>query len=138
MPGARIGCVASFNTEVMQSILKFAQARLSVGTLEQLGTVPLLENSKGYTTKITKEYKSRRNIVAEGLNKMPTVFKPAQGAFIRPWTARKRRGRFCTVYDKQIQLQGKTVMVTPMQDFYITPGGAKMRLGIAYVLNAGI
>ena len=85
--------------------------------------MPLLENSKGYTTKITKEYKSRRNIVAEGLNKMPTVLL-AQGAFIRPWTARKRRGRFCTVYDNN-SAKGKTVMVTPMQDFLLPQEGQK-------------
>ena len=137
MPGARIGCVASFNTEVMQSILKFAQARLSVGTLEQLGTVPLLENSKGYTTKITKEYKSRRNIVAEGLNKMPTVFKPAQGAFYQAvGLPVKDAEDFVRFMINKFSYKGKTVMVTPMQDFYITPGRGKNEIRIAYVLNA--
>ena len=122
MPGARIGCVASFNTEVMQSILKFAQARLSVGTLEQLGTVPLLENSKGYTTKITKEYKSRRNIVAEGLNKMPTVFKPAQGAFYQAvGLPVKDAEDFVRFMINKFSYKGKTVMVTPMQDFLYYP-----------------
>jgi len=136
MPGARIGCVVSFNKEVMQSVLKFAQARLSAGTLEQLGTVPLLENSKGYTTKITKEYHRRRNVVAEGLAKMPTVFKPAMGAFYQAvGLPVKDAEDFVKFMISKFNYRGKTVMVTPMQDFYITPGRGKNQIRIAYVLN---
>ncbi len=136
MPGARIGCVASFNTEVMGSILKFAQARLSAGTLEQLGTVPLLENSKGYTTKITKEYNARRNVVAEGLAKMPTVFKPAMGAFYQAvGLPVKNAEDFVRFMISEFNYKGKTVMVTPMEDFYITSGRGRNQIRIAYVLN---
>ena len=67
MPGARTGVVASFNEEVMRTILKFAQARLSTPTLEQLGLIPVLNNSKPYVTKLVKEYKKRRDIIAAGL-----------------------------------------------------------------------
>ncbi len=136
MPGARIGCVASFNAEVMGSILKFAQARLSAGTLEQLGTVPLLENSKAYTTKITKEYQARRNVVAEGLGKMPAVFKPAQGAFYQAVALPVNNAEdFVKFMIGEFEFQGKTVMVTPMEDFYITPGRGRNQIRIAYVLN---
>ncbi len=136
MPGARIGCVASFNKEVMGSILKFAQARLSAGTLEQLGTAPLLENSKGYTTKITKEYKARRNVVAEGLSKMPAVFKPAMGAFYQAVGLPVQNAEdFVRFMISEFSYKGKTVMVTPMEDFYITPGRGRNQIRIAYVLN---
>lgn len=136
MPGARIGCVASFNKEVMQSILKFAQARLSAGTLEQIGTVPLLENSSGYTSKITKEYKQRRNVVAEGLSKMPAVFKPAMGAFYQAVGLPVQDAEdFVKFMISEFSYQNKTVMVTPMEDFYITKGRGKNQIRIAYVLN---
>lgn len=136
MPGARIGCVASFNKNVMQSILKFAQARLSAGTLEQLGTVPLLENSRGYTSKITKEYKRRRNVVAEGLSRMPAVFKPAQGAFYQAVGLPVQDAEdFVKFMISRFHYKGKTVMVTPMQDFYISPNKGKNEIRIAYVLN---
>lgn len=136
MPGARIGCVASFNKAVMQSILKFAQARLSAGTLEQLGTVSLLENSRVYTTKITKEYHRRRNVVAEGLSKMPTVFKPAMGAFYQAVGLPLPDAEdFVKFMISKFRYRGKTVMVTPMQDFYITPTRGKNEIRIAYVLN---
>lgn len=136
MPGARIGCVASFNRQVMQSILKFAQARLSAGTLEQLALVPLLSNSRGYTSKITKEYQHRRDVVAQGLSKMPTVFKPAQGAFYQAVGLPLPDAEdFVKFMISRFQYRGKTVMVTPMQDFYITPGRGKNQIRIAYVLN---
>jgi aspartate aminotransferase len=136
MPGARIGCVASYNKEVMASVLKFAQARLSAGTLEQLGTVPLLENSKGYTTKVTKEYHKRRDVVAAGLAKMPTVFKPAMGAFYQAvGLPVKNAEDFVRFMISEFRYKNQTVMVTPMEDFYITPGRGRNQIRIAYVLN---
>lgn len=138
MPGARLGCVASFNKEVMQSVLKFAQARLSVGTLEQWGTVPLLLHSKVYTQKVRQEYLKRRNAVALGLKKIKgAVFKPAQGAFYQavrlPVDSTEDFVKFMI---NKFSYQKQTVMVTPMQDFYITPGLGKSEIRIAYVLKA--
>ena len=43
MCGARIGCVVSRNTQVMEAILKFAQARLSPPTLAQIAGEAALE-----------------------------------------------------------------------------------------------
>ncbi len=137
MPGARIGCVVSYNKSVMQAILKFAQARLSAGTLEQLGTVPLLNNSKGYTGKITKEYHKRRDIVAAGLSKIPTLFKPAQGAFYQAvGLPVKDAEDFVKFMIGEFSYKGATVMVTPMKDFYISEGKGLNEIRIAYVLNA--
>ena len=137
MPGARIGCVVSFNQNVMAVILKFAQARLSAGTLEQLGLVPLLTNSAPYVNKVVKEYKKRQKVVAEGLAKIKgAVFKPAQGAFYQAvGLPIKEAEDFVRFMIGKFSYQGKTVMVTPMQDFYITSGKGKNEIRIAYVLN---
>ncbi len=137
MPGARIGCVASFNNEVMSSVLKFAQARLSTGTLEQLGLVPLLRNSRPYVRTIVKEYKLRQKVVAQGLSKIPgAVFKPAQGAFYQAvGLPVKDSEDFVKFMIGKFSYKGRTVMVTPMRDFYITPGRGKNEIRIAYVLN---
>jgi aspartate aminotransferase len=137
MPGARIGAVASFNNEVMNSILKFAQARLSAGTLEQLGLVPLLNNSKPYVSKVTKEYQKRQKVVAAGLARIPgAVFKPAQGAFYQAVGLPVADAEdFVKFMISKFRYQNQTVMVTPMQDFYITPGRGKNEVRIAYVLN---
>ncbi|KKR34387.1 MAG: hypothetical protein UT63_C0002G0032 [Candidatus Gottesmanbacteria bacterium GW2011_GWC2_39_8] len=80
--GARVGCLASKNTEIIASVLKMGQARLSVATVEQLAAIPLLENSKDYTDQIRIIYEKRRNAVCEGLNKIDGVqFLKPEGAF---------------------------------------------------------
>jgi aspartate aminotransferase len=137
MPGARIGCVSSFNPEVMAAILKFAQARLSAGTLEQLGLVPLLSNSAPYVNKVVVEYKRRQKVVAEGLKQIKgAVYKPAQGAFYQavklPINDSEEFVKFMV---GKFRFKGKTVMVTPMKDFYITSGKGRQEIRIACVLN---
>lgn len=137
MPGARIGCVASFNTEVMTAILKFAQARLSAGTLEQLGLVPLLNNSRPYVSKVVLEYQRRQKVVAQGLAKIKgAVFKPAQGAFYQAvGLPVKDAEAFVKFMIGEFSYKGQTVMVTPMKDFYISSGKGLNEIRIAYVLN---
>lgn len=139
MPGARIGCVASFNKDVIGAVLKFAQARLSAPSLEQLGTVPLLSNSKPYVSKITKEYKKRKNVVYNALKKMPgVVFSNPQGAFYQAVTLPVKDAEdFVKFMLTEFSYKGKTVMITPMEDFYITPGKGRNEIRIAYVLNTG-
>lgn len=137
MPGARIGCVASFNPEIMQAILKFAQARLSAGTLEQLGLAPLLNNSKPYTDKIKRAYELRQKIVIEGLSKIKgAIFKPAHGAFYQAVQLPVKDAEdFVRFLVADFSHNGQTVMVTPMKDFYITPGYGLNEIRIANVLN---
>lgn len=137
MPGARIGCVASFNMDVMTAVLKFAQARLSAGTLEQLGLVPLLNNSSPYVNSVVKEYQKRQKVVAQGLAKIKGAkFKASMGAFYQavqlPVDDSENFVRFMI---GEFNYKGRTVMVTPMKDFYITPGCGKNEIRIAYVLN---
>ncbi|MDE2312263.1 MAG: pyridoxal phosphate-dependent aminotransferase [Patescibacteria group bacterium] len=138
MPGARTGCVASFNEEVMQTILKFAQARLSTPTLEQLGLVPVLNNSRPYVSKIVKEYRKRRDTIAAGLSKIPGVkFKPAKGAIYQALQLPfKDTEKFVRFMISEFNYKGQTVMVTPMQDFYITPNRGRNEIRVAYVLNS--
>ncbi|MFA5991168.1 MAG: pyridoxal phosphate-dependent aminotransferase [Candidatus Doudnabacteria bacterium] len=137
MPGARIGCVISRNPEVMQSILKFAQARLSAGTLEQLGTVPLLNNSAPYVNKMVKEYQRRQKIVATGLQKIKgAIFKPAMGAFYQAVKLPiDDSEKFVKFMISEFSYKKQTVMVTPMKDFYISPNKGTQEIRIAYVLN---
>ena len=137
MPGARIGCVASFNNDIMAVILKFAQARLSTGTLEQLALVPLLNNSRPYVASVVLEYKKRQKVVALGLSKIPgAVFKPAQGAFYQAVSLPIKDGEdFVKFLISKFVYKNQTVMVTPMKDFYITKGLGENQIRIAYVLN---
>lgn len=136
-PGARIGCVASFNNEIMWSILKLAMIRLSVPTLEQYGMIPLLENSKPYTKKITKEYKRRRDTVLEGLSQIPGVVTHIpQGAFylIAQLPVRSAED-FIKWLLIDFHYNHKTVLMSPLKEFYITPNLGENEVRIAYVLN---
>lgn len=137
LPGARIGCVVSYNQEAMASILKLAMIRLSVPTLEQYGLVPLLENSKPYTNKIKREYQKRRDVVFSALSKIPGVIcRKPQGAFyLIAKLPLPNAEDFIKWLLTKFNYQKKTVLLTPAAEFYITAGVASNEIRIAYVLN---
>lgn len=136
-PGARIGCIASYNKDIMWAILKLAMIRLSAPTLEQYGTIPLLENSGPYTKKITAEYRRRRDLVLAGLKQIPGVrTQTPQGAFyLIAKLPVKSAEDFIKWLLEKFSYQGKTLLLTPTAEFYITPGQGKNEVRIAYVLN---
>ncbi len=136
-PGARIGCVASFNKEIMYSVLKLAMIRLSVPTLEQYGTIPLLLNAKPYTKKITAEYERRRDTVLAGLKNIPGVAaqKPEGAFYLIVKLPVSSAEEFVKWLVSDFSFQKKTVMLSPLAEFYITPGKGADEVRIAYVLN---
>lgn len=137
LPGARIGCVASYNTDVMAVVLKFAQARLSTGTLEQFGVIPLLEHSARFTDPVRLEYQRRRDVVYNALLAMPGVVssKPEGAFYIFAKLPVDSAEEFVKFLIGEFTYHGQTVMISPMQDFYITPGLGRNEIRIAYVLT---
>ncbi|MEK7478582.1 MAG: pyridoxal phosphate-dependent aminotransferase [Patescibacteria group bacterium] len=136
-PGARIGSIASFNMEVMKTVLKIAMVRLSAPTLEQYGMVPLLLNSKKYTKNIIAEYKKRRDIVFSYLQKMPgvTCLEPSGALYIIAKLPVSSAEKFVEFLLTEFNYKNETVLVTPIKDFYITPGLGADEIRIAYVIN---
>ena len=61
MCGARIGCVVSQNKEVISTVLKFAQARLSPPTYAQIASEAALDTPTSYFDDVITEYKARRD-----------------------------------------------------------------------------
>jgi len=137
MPGARVGCLVSYNLEVMNAVLKFAQARLSVGTLEQYGLIPLLEDSKKYTDPVKVEYEKRRDVVYNALRAMPgvVVSRPLGAFYIYAALPVDSAENFVKFMISEFSDNNQTVMVSPMKDFYITEGLGTNEIRIAYVLN---
>src|SRR3989344_8667793 len=135
--GARVGCVVSKNKEIMAAILKFAQSRLSVATIEQLAVVPLLQNHKQYVSEIRKNYQSRRDTVVRQLGRIPGVtFKTPQGAFyLIPSLPIDDSDSFAKFLLEKFSDKKETVMVAPATGFYATPGLGKKEIRIAYVLD---
>ncbi|MBI4250401.1 pyridoxal phosphate-dependent aminotransferase [Candidatus Uhrbacteria bacterium] len=138
MPGARVGCLISYNQALMQSVLKFAQARLSVGTLEQYALIPVLRHSKALTTPVRREYQKRRDVVYAALSRMPGVVcgKPEGAFYIIVKLPIGSAEEFVKFLIRDFSYHNETIMVSPLQDFYITPGLGRNEIRIAYVLNA--
>lgn len=135
--GLRIGCLASKNKKVIEGATKFAQARLSAPTIEQLAAIPLLENSREYTKKIVAEYEKRRDAVFEEIKKIPkALYSRQKGAFYAILKLPiKDSDHFAEWLLKEFSFKGKTLLVAPGSGFYVTKNLGKDEIRIAFVLS---
>ncbi|MCH7492450.1 pyridoxal phosphate-dependent aminotransferase [Patescibacteria group bacterium] len=136
--GARVGCVASKNKEIIATILKFAQSRLSAPTLEQLGVIPLLKNPQRYTSKLVDEYDRRRSAVIKSLSSIKGVgwYRPAGAFYIMATLPVDDIEHFSRWLLESFHYKNETIMLAPGSGFYITPGLGKRQARIAFVLNS--
>ena len=137
MCGARIGALISKNKEVIQSALKFAQARLSPPTYAQIASEAALATPQDYFDQVVEEYVQRRDIMVDGLNAIPGVRCPKpRGAFycVAEFPVDDTE-KFCQWLLESFEHEGKTVMMAPLSGFYSTPGLGKQEARIAYVLE---
>ncbi|HFE65581.1 MAG TPA: pyridoxal phosphate-dependent aminotransferase [Caldithrix sp.] len=136
--GARIGCLATHNREILDAGLRLGQARLCPPTMEQLAAKAAISTPQKYFDEVISEYRRRRDVVFQELEKIPNVvaLKP-QGAF---YTVVKLPVQdaddFSSWLLKEFDLNGETVMLAPANGFYATPGKGKDEVRIAFVLNA--
>lgn len=135
--GARVGCLISKNKAFMAQAMKFCQSRLAVATLDQAASAALYSVGSDYFEEVRQEYKLRRDTVMNKLKGIPGVIcAEPQGAF------------YCmaalpvdSAEDFQLWLlnefhdNGDTVMFSPGESFYATPGKGVNEIRIAYVLN---
>jgi aspartate aminotransferase len=137
MCGARIGCVVSRNKEVIQTILKFAQARLSSPTYALLASEAALETPDSYFETVNKEYVERRNTLMQELQKIENVkvSKPKGAFYCIAELPVKDADVFAQWMLESFSDKNETVMVAPASGFYSTPGSGKNQIRIAYVLK---
>ena len=135
--GARIGSIISRNDQLMESVLKMAQARLSPPTLGQIGAEAVYELPKSYYDGVVSEYRQRRDLVKESLDQMEGVLCPeVNGAFYAMVRLPVDDANdFCRWMLEEFSCQGRTVMMAPGDGFYATPGLGRDEVRIAYVLN---
>ena len=82
MCGVRIGAIVSRNVEVIETSLKFGQARLSPPYFGQVAVEAALEAPDSYYAEVKSEYKKRKNIIIDELSKIPSIsFSEPFGAF---------------------------------------------------------
>lgn len=137
MCGIRIGAIVSRNSEVMETALKFGQARLSPPFFGQLAVEAALEAPKSYYDEVKAEYEKRKNVLIEELSKIPgVVYSQPFGAF---YTMAKLPidddEKFCRWLLEEFSYNNETVMLTPGSGFYVTPGLGKQEVRIAYVIG---
>lgn len=137
MCGARIGCMVSKNKEVIQTALKFAQARLSPPTLAQIASEAALATPQSYFDEVISEYVERRNTLIEELQKIDgvKVAKPKGAFYCIAELPINDADAFAQWLLEKFDVNGETVMVAPAAGFYSTPGVGLNQIRIAYVLN---
>ncbi len=136
MCGARVGALISRNHQFMEMALKFGQARLSPPTLGQIAGETALDTPQSYFDQVTNEYVERRNIVVEGLSKIPGVICPKpQGAFYCiAELPIENADHFCQWLLEKFEHNGQTVMLAPASGFYAN-NSVQNQVRIAYVLD---
>ena len=137
MCGIRIGCVVSRNKEVINTILKFAQARLSPPSFGQIAAEAALLTKNEYFNDVINEYISRRDLLIEGLNNIHGVTCPKPfGAFYAIAELPVDNAEiFAQWLLEKFELNNETVMIAPASGFYSTPNSGLKQVRIAYVLN---
>ena len=137
MCGARIGCLVSKNSELMATALKFAQARLSPPTYEQIAAEAALATPPSYFEAVNAEYCARRDTLVSRLNAIPGVFCPTpRGAFYAVAELPVDDAEaFCRWMLEEFSFEGDTVMMAPAAGFYAARSLGKRQVRLAYVLK---
>lgn len=135
--GARIGSLASKNRDFNEKALRLCQTRLCVSTLDQIGAGAMDIVDDAYVEDNRRTYRHRRDALQKRLEQMDGIIAPVpEGAFyliiklpvdnaedfVR-WTL----GNVC--------VNGKTVLMTPAESFYATPGLGKDEVRLSYCVK---
>lgn len=137
MCGARIGMLVSKNEGVINTALKFAQARLSPPTYAQIASEAALNTPESYFTEVNEEYKGRRDLLVAGLNSIEGVFCPMpKGAFycVAAFPV-DDADKFAQWLLESFALDNETIMMAPASGFYSDPTLGKQQARLAYVLK---
>lgn len=135
--GARLGCLITRNKAVLAAGLKFAQARLSAGMVEQIAGEAAVDTPESYFEAVNKEYTNRRNTIVGALNKMEGVYCPNPGGafYVVAQLPIDNSDKFCQWMLESFSLDNQTVMMAPATGFYSTKGAGINEVRMAYVLN---
>ncbi len=135
--GIRIGAFITRNMELRNAVMKFAQARLSPPLLGQIVAEASIDAPQSYLDGIYEEYIERRNLLVNGLNRIPGVYSPMpNGAFYTMASLPiDSSDKFCEWLLKDFSYEGETVMFAPGAGFYTDPEDGRNQVRMAYVLK---
>jgi aspartate aminotransferase len=136
--GGRIGALVTKNKNVLQTVLKFAQARLSPPSYAQILGEAAVDLPANYFEKTKAEYRLRRDTIIKRLNGIPGVFCPNPGGafYAIAKLPIDDADIFCQWLLEDFSYNNRTIMLAPATGFYGTPGQGKNEVRLAYVINA--
>jgi len=135
--GARIGALVTHNKSLIETAIKFAQARLSPPTFGQILGEAAVDLPEDYFEKSKGEYRLRRDTIVNRLNRMSGVFCPNPGGAFYTMASLPidDADKFCQWLLESFDYNGETLMLAPATGFYNTQGLGRNEVRIAYVLN---
>ena len=135
--GGRIGAFVTKNQQVLDAVMKFAQARLSPPSFAQIAAEAAIDLPADYFKAPKAEYQARRDLIVKRLNAMEGVFCPNPGGafYAMAKLPIDDADKFCQWLLEEFNYEQQTVMLAPATGFYGTPGLGKQEVRLAYVLN---
>jgi aspartate aminotransferase len=135
--GGRIGALVTRNQAVLDTVMKFAQARLSPPSFAQILGEAATDLPADYFDTTKAEYLRRRDVLVSRLNKIPGVYCPNPGGAFYAMASLPVDDSdvFCQWLLESFSYNGQTLMLAPAGGFYGTKGLGKKEVRLAYVLN---
>ena len=135
--GARIGALVTLNKEVYAAAFRFAQMRVSPPGLGMLLAEAAAELPESYFDANKAEYQARRDLTVARLRAMPGVVCPRPGGAFYvlarlPVDDTEVFGQWLL---ESFSYENQTLMLSPANGFYYSPGLGRQEVRIAYVLN---
>src|SRR5690606_25728212 len=103
----------------------------------QIAGEAAVDTPDSYFTEVKKEYTQRRDLLANGLNKIAGVrcSVPGGAFYIVAELPVRDTEKFCQWMLEEFDYDNETVMMAPASGFYSTPEMGKNEVRLAYVIN---
>lgn len=135
--GARVGALLSRNPQIVDTVLRFGQARLCPPTVDQRAAQAALATPAGWLERTRNEYRVRRDALVDALRNIPGVrcTHPEGAFYLMAELPVDDAENFCRWMLESFELDGRSVMLAPGAGFYASAGAGTRAVRIAYVLR---
>jgi aspartate aminotransferase len=135
--GARVGSLVTRNKSVFQAAFHFAQMRISPPGLGMLLGEAAVALPESYFDENRAEYQARRDLTVRRLQAMSGVQCPVPGGafYVMAHLPVDDAERFGEWLLTDFTYENQTLMLSPANGFYQTPGLGRQQVRLAYILN---
>lgn len=136
--GARVGSLASKNDEIIAALTKLCQMRLAIPQMEQYAVSKLVNLDDSYFDQVRDLYESRKNVLFQALEAIEDIqFSKPEGAFYTLVKLPVDSAEDFVIWTlENFEVNGKTMLPSPAETFYATPGLGKDEIRISYCIDA--